>query len=120
MIRSALLGSVVAFSLAVPSIAAEAPPLTPAAAEQIVLAETLARYGEARKDPVLLIAAARIAKGISAEGPAVSAKIPSVEEMLASAVELSDNDEVIKAMADDVRATQSKGYCYGSYGLGWC
>jgi hypothetical protein len=120
VIRTFLLATALSLSIGAATVTAQEQALTPAAAEQIVLAETLVRYGEARKDPILLIAAARIAKGITAEGPAPAAKLPTMDEILASAIAYSDGDEVIAAMVDDVKASQSKGYCYGSHGTGWC
>lgn len=119
MLRTTIAASILALSLGTGAVAQEQP-LTPAAAEQIVLAEKLVRYGEARRDPILLIAAARIAKGISAEGPAPAAKLPTLDDILAAAVEYSDGDAAIATMVEDVKAAQSKGYCYGSRGLGWC
>jgi len=94
--------------------------LTPAAAEQIVLVSALARYGEARHDPILLIAAARLAKGVTADAPPAAAKLPTMEELLADATEFADGDEFVLGLVADVRATQSKGYCYGDHGTGWC
>ena len=74
MSMKSLLAAVLVLGFAAPVLAADEQPLTPAAVEQIQLAGALARYGEARKDPILLIAAAKIARGVTAEGPAASAK----------------------------------------------
>jgi hypothetical protein len=116
-----VLASALAIGLALPAFAEEKPePLTPAAVEQIQLAATLARYGEARKDPILMIAAARIARGVSAEGAPAATKLPSVDEMLADAKEYGEGDATIQSLIDDTQAAQSKGYCYGSHGTGWC
>jgi hypothetical protein len=116
-----LFAPVIALGLVLPAVAEEkAPSLTPAAVEQIQLAATLARYGEARKDPILLIAAARIAKGVSPDGAPAADKLPSMDEMLSDAKEYAEGDETVIGLIDDVKASQSKGYCYGDHGLGWC
>jgi hypothetical protein len=112
--------SVLAAGLILPALAEEQKPLTPAAIEQIQLAGTLARYGGARKDPILLLAAAKIAKGISPEGAPSAEKLPTMDELLASAEEYAEGDELVLGVIGDIKAEQSKGYCYGSYGTGWC
>ena len=112
---------IVALGLVLPAMAEDkADTLTPAAVEQIQLAATLARYGEARKDPILLIAAARIAKSVSPDGAPAAAKLPSMDEMLGDAKQYAEGDEGVLGLIEDVRATQSKGYCYGDHGTGWC
>jgi hypothetical protein len=120
MSLKSLFAAVLVVGLAAPVFAADEEALTPAAVEQIQLAGTLARYGEARKDPILLIAAAKIARGVSAEGPAASAKLPTMDQMLDAAKNYSGNDQTILGMIEDVKAEKTKGYCYGSHGLGWC
>jgi hypothetical protein len=121
MSKKTLLASAFALALIVPAFAEDKPAaITPAAVEQIQLVDTLARYGVARQDPIMLIAAARLAKSMSADAPAPSAKIPSVDEMLDSAKGFAAGDGYVLSLIDDVRAAQSKAYCYGPYGTGWC
>lgn len=120
MSMKSLFAAVLVVGIAAPVFAADEQPLTPAAVEQIQLAGALARYGEARKDPILLIAAAKIARGVTAEGPAAGAKLPTMDQILAAAKTYSGNDKTILGMIDDVKAEKTKGYCYGSHGLGWC
>jgi hypothetical protein len=115
-----LAASVLAAGIVLPAFAEDQKPLTPAAIEQIQLAGTLARYGEARKDPILLLAAAKIAKGISAEGAPAADKLPTMDELLTQAEEYADGDDLVLGVIGDIKAEQSKGYCYGPYGTGWC
>src|SRR6185295_1956551 len=91
-----LFAPIIALGLVLPAMAEDkADALTPAAVEQIQLAATLARYGEARKDPILLIAAARIAKGVSPDGAPVADKLPSMDEILGDAKEYAEGDDYI-------------------------
>jgi hypothetical protein len=112
--------SVLAVGVMFPALAEEQQAFTPAAIEQIQLADTLARYGEARKDPILLLAAAKIAKGISPDGAPSADKLPTMDELLASAEEYAEGDELVLGVIGDIKAEQSKGYCYGPYDTGWC
>jgi hypothetical protein len=112
--------SILAVALVVPALAQDQQAPSPAAVEQMQLASTLARYGEARKDPILLLAAAKIAKGFTAEGAPPAEKLPTMDEMLQAAEEYAEGDELVLGVIADIKAEQSKGYCYGPYGLGWC
>ena len=121
MLNKTLLGAVVFICIAAPATADDAPaPITPAAVEQIQLVETLARYGQARHDPLLMIAAARLAKNMSDEAPPPATKIPAIEEMLESAKGYAKGDDFMLSLIESMRAPQNRAYCYGPYGTGWC
>jgi hypothetical protein len=114
--------SAIAAALIMPALAqddSQGPP-TPAAVEQMQLASTLARYGEARRDPVLLLAAAKIAKGMTPDAPPPSTTLPNLTDMLNHAEEYSNGDETVMGEINTLRDQQSKAYCYGPYGTGWC
>jgi hypothetical protein len=115
-----LAAAILAGGLIVPAVAQEQKAPSPAAIEQIQLAETLARYGEARKDPILLLAAAKIAKGITQEGVPLAETLPTLDDLLKQAEEYSEGDEMVASVIEDIKASQSKAYCYGPYGTGWC
>ena len=115
-----LAGSVLAAVLVLPAVAQEEKAPSPAVIEQIQLATTLARYGEARKDPILLLAAAKIAKGLSPDTVPAAEALPTMDDLLNQATEYGEGDELVAGVIEDIKASQSKGYCYGPYGTGWC
>jgi hypothetical protein len=91
--------------------------LSPAVLEQINLANKLIALGDARKDPVLLIAAAKLQKSLSEEGaglPQASAKVPDV---LARARSLSEGRKDLLGLIDDIASMRSKGYREDCLGL---
>jgi len=114
------IAAVLAAATTLPAIAQTPTTPTPAAIEQMELAATLARYGEERQDPVLMLAAARIAKNISPEAPVGDDTLPTMNEMLDQAAEYAGDNDYISAEVNTLRTQQSKAYCYGPYGLGWC
>ena len=115
-----LAAAIVAGGLIVPAFAQEQKAPSPAVIEQIQLVETLARYGEARKDPILLLAAAKLAKGISPDAAPPAEALPTLDDLLKQAEEYGEGDELVSGVIEDIKASQSKGYCYGPYGTGWC
>ena len=108
-----------ALAISVPALA-QNQTTTPAALEQIQLAATFARYGEARQDPILMLAAAKIAKEVSNEGAPAAASLPSMESMLAHATEYADGDPALTSQINELQSAAPKAYCYGPYGVGWC
>ncbi len=100
--------------------AAAAAPISPAAVEQIVLAQKLAAIGAARKDPLLLLAAAQLRGSLDETPVPATEKFDSLDEILNSAREYGQGREDILAIADDIAAGSSRGwqpggsYCFGS------
>jgi len=89
--------------------------------KQLQLSEQLAQYGRANKDPLSLIVAAQIRKGVGAkvverkpDNADASAVVKAeggdgVDGLLKEARDLSKNDKTIVALADEVKASASKG-----------
>uniref|UniRef100_UPI0002557EBA hypothetical protein n=1 Tax=Oceanicola sp. S124 TaxID=1042378 RepID=UPI0002557EBA len=107
------------------------PLATPLAAQSVIRnAELSARLFEAAEelqDPLLAVAAARVRKSVLAmqvarlpqkEGPAAEgitprARLLSWQEMLARALEMSEGNETIARLADDVKFAGTKGVASG-------
>jgi hypothetical protein len=91
--------------------------LSPMVVEQINLANKLIALGDARKDPLLLIAAARLQKSLSEETtgqPQASNKIPDV---LARARKMTEGRKDLTGLIDDITAMRSKSYREDCNGL---
>ncbi len=91
----------------------------PLPVQQLHLSEQIAAYGRANKDPLSLIVAAQIRQQVGVKvverkpdgadaGPAPAAT-DVVAGLLDEAKALSKNDKTIVALADDVRASATKG-----------
>jgi hypothetical protein len=106
-VAAGLLGSASA------GFAEDKPAMTPAIAEQLDLASTLTNYAIARNDPLLMLAAARILKGVAAEGVAATPAM-SPDDLVAKAKEVAGADSELGAIADDIAAEGGRGLCYGS------
>ena len=113
------------------NIARDAKKPTEQTVRQLQLAEELAAYGRTNKDPLSLIVAAQIRKGVPAKvverapegAPADAvAKAPagdSIDALLKEATDLSKNDKTVVALANDVKSSATKGRVGGasiSYG----
>ncbi len=107
-----LAGSVLVMNLGV-ALAAEEKPveggLTPAVVEQIDVANKLIALGDARKDPVLLIAAAKLQKSLSAEAAGSPAESTATNAVLERAKKLAAGRKDLIGLADDVAAQKTKG-----------
>jgi hypothetical protein len=87
--------------------------------QQLHLSEQLAAYGRSTKDPLSLIVAAQIRQGVGvkvverkADEAAAEPAAPAVDvvgALLDEAKALSKNDKTIVALADDVKASATKG-----------
>jgi hypothetical protein len=98
------------------------------AVEAVAAAEGMVRYGDAAKDPVALIAAARVLKNVGTQeskaervggkpGDAKNkANTMSVEAILARAKALANGRQDIVAMADDVAKEGTRGAVGGPAG----
>lgn len=88
---------------------------------QLHLSEQLAAYGRLNKDPLSLIVAAQIRQqvgvkvvdrkpeGVESGAPASADAGAVVDGLLKEAKDLSKNDKTIVALADDVKASATKG-----------
>jgi hypothetical protein len=83
---------------------------SPAALEQINLANKLIALGDARKDPLLLIAAAKLQKSLSAEPAGMPTASVTPQDVLARAKKLSAGQKDMAGLAADVEAMKSKGW----------
>ncbi len=92
---------------------AESKELTPAAIEQINLADKLTNYGIARKDPLLLIAAAQLLKSISMD-PVAAQMGMSSDDILNKARGYAAKRQDLIGLIDDIAAAKTKGLCYGA------
>lgn len=89
--------------------------------QQLHLSEQLAAYGRTNKDPLSLIVAAQIRQqvgvkvvdrkpeGVESGAPASADAGAVVDGLLKEAKDLSKNDKTIVALADDVKASATKG-----------
>lgn len=89
--------------------AQDAATMTPAMVEQLSLAHKLIALGEARKDPVLLLAAASLQKSLaSAEGTTLPAKSMAADDVLARAKSYSVGRPDLIGVADELGSVKSK------------
>lgn len=88
-----------------------APPLTPAAIEQLNLANQLIAIGEARKDPLMLIVAAKLQKTAGMEMASLPKQGIEARELLEHAKKYAAGRKDLIGLADDVAAEKSKEYC---------
>ena len=83
-----------------------------AATEQANLINKLIAYGDARHDPILLLAAAKLQKSLSDSGAPTSAESSKTEDVLQRAKKNSSGSKEIAALAEDIKASKTKDY-YG-------
>lgn len=84
--------------------------LTPGIVEQLDVVSKLTNYGIERKDPLLLLAAARLATTVAPEA-AASADALGADALIAKAREIGGAG--IDALADAVASESSRGLCHG-------
>lgn len=89
-----------------PSLAEDQPSV--GVIEQLALANKLVALGDARKDPLLLIAAARIQKRLDNDGIAAPADV-ATRSVLDRARHYAGNSKELIGLIDDVAAQKSKG-----------
>ena len=83
--------------------------LTPAVVEQLDVANKLIALGDARKDPILLIAAAKLQKSLNPEAAGNPAQSTATNDVLDRAKKLASGRKDLIGLADDVAAQKSKG-----------
>ncbi len=105
-----MLVSVVLALTAGPALADEAP--STGLIEQLVLANKLIALGDARKDPLLLIAAARIQKNLDNQAIAAPAADTATRSLLDRARQYAGNRKDLIGLVDDIAAQKSKSYYF--------
>lgn len=85
--------------------------LSPAAIEQMDLANKLIAMGEARKDPLMLIVAAKLQKTLGLEMGSLPKQGMETSAVLESAKKYAAGRKDLIGLADDVAAEKSKDYC---------
>ncbi len=106
---SMLAGALLALS-AGPGLADDTP--SAGLIEQLALANKLIALGDARKDPLLLIAAARIQKGLDDQAIAAPAADAATRAVLDRARSYANNRKDLIGLVEDVAAQKSKGYAF--------
>jgi len=92
--------------------------LIPALIEQANIINKLIDLGDARKDPILLLAAARLQKTMSEKAALASDESHANKDVLARAKKAAHDRKDITGIADDIAAMKSKGFCAGGFGCG--
>ena len=83
--------------------------LSPAVVQQLDLINRLVALGDARKDPVLLLAAASIQKSLGTSTETLPAQSTAPEDIMARAKALSVGRKDLLDLAEDLGATKAKG-----------
>ena len=90
---------------------------SPSVIEQINLANKLIALGDERKDPLLLIAAARLQKSLSDEAVGLPHNSVKVPDVLERARKLAEGRKDLTGLVDDVAAMRSKSFREDCVGL---
>ena len=83
--------------------------LSPAMVQQLELVNRLVALGDARKDPLLLLAAASIQKNMGTDSASLPTQSTSPDDIVARAKGMAGGRKEITAIADEVSATKPKG-----------
>jgi hypothetical protein len=94
---------------AVSAYAADDKAPSPATIEQLNLVNKLIALGDARKDPILLMAAASLQKSMGMDEAAAVAKSTAPDDVLERAKALSGGRKDLTAIVDDLIGVKSKG-----------
>ncbi|MEP1207853.1 MAG: hypothetical protein ABJM29_00020 [Rhizobiaceae bacterium] len=89
--------------------------LSPAALEQVNIANKLVALGNAKRDALLLIAAAHLRANISDDAVGTPQAVPSTADVLADAKKYAGGRKDYLGMIEDIAAAKSKG-CSVRYG----
>jgi hypothetical protein len=89
--------------------------ISAAAVGQLDLANKLVALGDARHDPILLIAAVKLYKGLSDDPVGVSAESHEQAKILERAKSMSNGRADITGLVEDMKAAGSRG-CSVRYG----
>lgn len=95
------------------------PGLTPEVTEQLALANKLIALGDARKDPLLLIAAAKLQKSLTTEAANTTPQSAVTKDVLERAKKFAAGNKEMEGLVADVEAMKNKG-SYDKYCNGHC
>lgn len=85
--------------------------LTPAAMAEISMAEKLFALGQARREPMMILAAIRLRATLGGETSAPGKAFTSQEEAFAAARKIAKGDDAMMSIIDDVEANSSRRMC---------
>ncbi len=83
--------------------------MSPAVVQQLDLINRLVALGDARKDPLLLLAAASIQKSMGTDVETLPSKSTAPDDIIARAKALSNGRKDLLEVANDVGAAKAKG-----------
>lgn len=83
--------------------------LSPAMVQQLELVNRLVALGDARKDPLLLLAAASIQKNMGTDSASLPTQSTSPDDIVARAKGMAGGRKEIATIADEVGAAKPKG-----------
>lgn len=83
--------------------------LSPAMVQQLELVNRLVALGDARKDPLLLLAAASIQKNMGTDSTSLPTQSTSPDDIVARAKGMANGRKEIATIADEVGAAKPKG-----------
>ena len=83
--------------------------LSPAMVQQLELVNRLVALGDARKDPLLLLAAASIQKNMGTDSASLPTQSTSPDDIVARAKGMAGGRKEIATIADEVSAAKPKG-----------
>ncbi len=83
--------------------------LSPAVVQQLDLVNRLVALGDARKDPVLLLAAASIQKSLGTDNATLPTQSTAPDAIIARAKALAAGRKDLVDVADSISGTQAKG-----------
>ena len=86
-----------------------------AVVEQANIINKLIDLGDARKDPILLLAAAKLQKTMSDKVAPASGESSATKDVLARAREAANGRKDIAGIADDIAAAKSKHWSMGDH-----
>lgn len=89
---------------------AASPQSMAASTEQANLINRLIAYGDARHDPILLLAAAKMQRSLSESSAPSSTESTKTEDVLQRAKKNSSGSKEIAALAEDIKASKTKDY----------
>jgi len=90
---------------------AEGDDLTPAAMQEVVMAEQLMALGKARGEPLMVLAAIRLRATLGGPSGAPLAGLTSQEEAIAIARDLAAGDDALLGIVGDVEVNSSRRMC---------
>ncbi len=92
-----------------PGLAQSSQNLSPAMVQQLALVNHLVALGDARQDPLLLLAAASLQKRLGDDGAALPTQSTAPDELVARAKAMAQGRGEVLAVAEQVGAAKPKG-----------